>query len=41
MLIKSFNHKSDTLTLKVYSTLNEAANNESFAFNDIVITTCD
>jgi len=41
VLTKSFNHKSDTLNIKVYSTLNEAATNESFGFNDIVITTCN
>jgi len=41
VLTKSFDHKSDRITIKVYSNLNEAANNESFGFNDIVITTCN
>ena len=36
----SFAHTDDLLILKVTSTLNEAANNESFGFNDVVIKSC-
>jgi len=36
----SFAHTDNTLILKVTSTLNEAANNESFGFNDVVIKSC-
>lgn len=40
-ITKSFSHTSSNLKLRITSNLNEKGDNESFGFNDLIITACN